>query len=353
MIAQVHITGIIGQDVFLKDVLRQLASYSKYDSIEVIIDTPGGEVSEGMAIYSFLRKSGKSITTVAKRAWSIGSIIFCAGDRRIVENTTEPILIHNPWGSISGNSADFADMAKSLKGIENDFVKFYSTIIKADEDSIRRLLDQETFLSADEALALGFATEIKGAVKAVAFLDNDITKESIMSKATKLLQALKNFVAPQALILQDATGAEVNFPELAEDAIPAVGDIAEMNGSPAEGEIVMPDGSTFVFEGGQLMEIIPAEAESEETTEDESADIEMLIKQMFEKAKADALAEAKAERDAEINSMKALYSKQLEDLNGEIVALKKLIGSEDFSNQKRNQNSKTASNGLAQTLRNK
>ena len=64
-------------------------------------------------------------------------------------------------------------------------------------------------------------------------------------------------------VIQDATGAEIDFTELPDDGVIEVGAIATINGKPAQGEYLLPDGFTYVFEAGELVEIIEPEEDAE------------------------------------------------------------------------------------------
>jgi len=361
MIAKIYVDGVIGEDTTLLDVVRQFKSYQNPESIEVHINSVGGSVDTGQAIFSFLRNAGLPVHTIAHMAYSIAATIFMAGDEREVPEGADRLMIHMPFvQNATGNSSDLDSLVKHLKSIESEFVKFYSTYTNVDEDTVRNLLENEQFLSSDEAFELGLATLISVPFKAVAFFDKEdskketINKNVIMKNAELLIAALKTFVKGKedvvALVLQDANGVEINFPDRMEDEVVEVGDKAEIDGQPASGEVVMPDGSTLVFENGILSEVKPAEGEGEEEVEEAAEanadevegdveveveanegeesdlDFEVLLEELFNKAKEDLSVEI------------AGLTKINEDLSAEIVSLKKLIGSGDVEVEKKETN---------------
>lgn len=368
MIAKIYVEGVVGEDVTLLDVVRQFKSYHNPESIEVHINSVGGSVDTGQAIFGFLRNAGIPVHTIAHQAYSIAATIFMAGDTREVPEGEDRVMIHMPFvQNATGNSSELDSLVKHLKSVESEFVKFYSTYTNVDEDTVRNLLENEQFLSASEAFELGLATVITIPFKAVAFFDKEdseklnINKNVIMKNADLLLSALKTFIQGKegvvALVLQDANGVEVNFPDKGEGEVVEVGDKAEIDNKPAEGEVIMPDGSTLVFEAGLLSEIKPAEGEPEGEPEDEAIDpaakegedkpedeaetaaedavepevnIEDYLKELFNKAK-DAAKE-------ELNETIAGLSKQNEDMSAEVIALKKLIGSDDIEVGKKETN---------------
>lgn len=330
MKAVIYIGGIIGEDTVLLDVIRQFKSYANPTEVEVHIDSVGGCVDTGMSIFNYLRNLNIPVTTIATKAFSIASSIFMAGDERIVETGEKRIMIHMPWAQVQGGSETLESVAKELKAIEKDFINFYSNYTSIDSESIKSLLQNETFLSGHEAFDLGLATVVQIPLKAVALYPSE-SKENTMTKTEKFLKALNEFFKTEeveveetetefkALMVQDANGVEINFPEVEDGVEPQVGDKAEVDGKSAEGEYIAVNGDTWVFEGGELKEIKPSEESEEEAPEEAEEveaemDIESIIKLIEESLSAQLEEKIKAEN---------------EDLKSEIKALKKLVGSED------------------------
>ncbi|WP_418513705.1 ATP-dependent Clp protease proteolytic subunit [Corallibacter sp.] len=353
--ATIYVNGVIGEDTILLDVIRQYKSFNNPSSVEVIIDSVGGCVDTGMSIFNYLRNLQLPITTIAKKAYSIAASIFLSGDIRLVESGQERVMIHFPWAEAAGTADHFENVAKELKSLEKDFAEFYSKYTSIDANSITELLKNETYLSANEALEIGIATGIKQTLQAVAIYNN-VNKEEKekMSKTKKFLKALSEFFADaselniNALVLQDANGNEIDFPEVEEGAEPQVGDKAvDSEGKAIEGEVVMPDGSTFIFETGELKEIKPVEeeVEAEESVEDNSEEVE-------------ALAEETVEDEIDIEALVAQIENSIfnkiktenDELKADINALKKLVGSEEATvsarNQVTNTNNKKSQNYL-------
>lgn len=302
MKAVLRIDGIIGEDTTLKDVIRQLKSYEEPTSVEVKIHSEGGGVEQGEAIYSYLRNLGLPITTITGKAYSIAAHIFMAGDIRIVEDVEDVLMIHFAWvDGIAGNADDLEAVVELLRETENEFAKFYSDIVDIDEDTVRELLGAETYLSGSEAVEMGFATEKKEAIKAVARFDinkfSNLNQFKMSKKENALIKALRGYLKPEvkALVLQDSDGTEIDFPDVEAGNKPQVGDKAEVDGSPIkDGSYIIPslDNAKYTFEGGTVSEIVEAETEEEaEPTEEAQA-----------KAKTKAKAKVKAEKGAETES---------------------------------------------------
>ncbi len=129
-------------------------------TIEVYINSYGGEVAEGLAIYNALKRhKAKVITYVDGFACSIASVIAMAGDERYMYNTSL-LMIHNAWAFAAGNANDMRKMADDLDIMTSSIIKAYHERCNMDEADIKALLDAETWLTAEDALDKGFATKI-------------------------------------------------------------------------------------------------------------------------------------------------------------------------------------------------
>ncbi|RAK21602.1 ATP-dependent protease ClpP protease subunit [Flavobacterium aquaticum] len=269
-IGKIYISGEIGVDCTLLDVIKQVKAQPNSDSFVVKIDSVGGFVDAGTDIYNYLRNLKKPITTITTKAYSIASVIFMAGDTRIIpEGAENAFMIHLPWMEAVGDTSALAYYLDELKTVENDLVKFYSKLLDIDSDTIHSLLRNETYLNATQALELGIATQLQKPQMAVAKLHNieEKEEEGLMKKLNKKLDSIMNMLTGKIkaeLILQDGTGMEIIFPELSEGDMPEVGEKATVDGKEANGEFLMPDGSTMVFEKGLLTEIKPEESDASE-----------------------------------------------------------------------------------------
>lgn len=130
------------------------------DHVNVHINSYGGEVAEGLAIYNVLKNSSAKVTTYCDGfACSAASVIFMAGDERIM-NSASLLMIHNAWSRASGNADDFRKQAEDLDKITQASINAYMSRVKITEDELKEKMDKETWLTAQEALSDGFATQI-------------------------------------------------------------------------------------------------------------------------------------------------------------------------------------------------
>lgn len=129
-------------------------------TLNVEINSPGGDVFTALAIYNMLKASGKTVVVkVLGVAASAASIIAMAGSKRIMPANTL-MMIHNPQTTTAGNAADHHASASTLEKIGQSMVAIYATQTGLPDAEIQKMLGVDTWMSADEALALGFATQV-------------------------------------------------------------------------------------------------------------------------------------------------------------------------------------------------
>ena len=131
------------------------------DTINVYINSYGGEVAEALAIYSALKRHSASVHTFCDGfACSAATIIFCAGDVRTM-GSIALLMIHNCMSYIGyANSEEMRKAAEDNDKINQSSINAYLTVTSLSEEKITELMDNATWLTAKEALEYGFATEI-------------------------------------------------------------------------------------------------------------------------------------------------------------------------------------------------
>jgi ATP-dependent Clp protease, protease subunit len=153
-----------------KDFIKDLkATEGKVLNVE--INSPGGDVFAGLSIYNALKMSGKEIVvTVMGVAASAASLIAMAGDKIVMPKNTF-MMIHNPWSFAMGNADELREQADTLDKIGSSLLQTYVARTGLPEDEVAAMLAKDTWLTADEALEMGFATEVADEVKANASFD--------------------------------------------------------------------------------------------------------------------------------------------------------------------------------------
>lgn len=153
------------------------------EHINVYINSYGGEVAEGLAIYNALKRHKAKVTTyVDGFACSIASVIFAAGDERIMSDTSL-LMIHNAWTWASGNANELRKQAEDLEKITQASINAYMSIVNITEEKLKEMMDNETWLNGEEAVEMGFATKlIETGEKTVA---TQSIRKSLMQKIVK------------------------------------------------------------------------------------------------------------------------------------------------------------------------
>lgn len=142
----------VSAKVFADELARIDAS-----TIHLRINSPGGDVFDGVAIYNALRAhKARVITHIDGLAASIASVIALAGDEvRMAPNAF--FMVHNPWAIAMGDAAEFRKMAETLEKIsEGAIAKTYQLKTGEDLETIETWMDDETWFTADEAKDAGF-----------------------------------------------------------------------------------------------------------------------------------------------------------------------------------------------------
>lgn len=148
-------------DVSSYRLASEIAGLDDVDIINVYINSYGGEVAEALAIYAALcRHPAKVITHCDGFAASAASVVFMAGDERYISPLGQ-LMIHEVWSSASGNAADLRKAADQLEQITESAAKAYADKVKVDADTLGDMLAEETWIDAEDALAMGFATAIE------------------------------------------------------------------------------------------------------------------------------------------------------------------------------------------------
>ena len=175
----------------------------KNSPINLHINCVGGDVFDGMAIYNILKKRTAETTVYIEGiAASMGSVIALAADKVVMaENSL--FMIHNAWGGAMGESKELKKTANLLEKISNEIADIYIKKTNLPYDKVKEMMDEETWLNADEALELGFVDSISDAIKVAAKYDvskfKNITNEEIKSKlninlkSKKMTEELKNW----------------------------------------------------------------------------------------------------------------------------------------------------------------
>lgn len=164
--------------------------------IDIYINSPGGDVSEGITIYNKLKRNkAYKRVYIDGFACSIASVIAMAGNA-IYMPKTSMMMVHNCWSRAIGNAKELRKQADDLDKINELGIAAYMSKFNGTETELRKLLDEETYLTAQECLDKGLCTKIVD--------DNEKTEELVedaLEQQTKIYNAkLKQLRAIQECI---------------------------------------------------------------------------------------------------------------------------------------------------------
>jgi len=162
-----------GDSVTAKDLSDELKNLAGVKEITLRINSPGGNVFDGLAMYNALKKfPARIVTEIDGMALSIASIIALAGDEvRMAGNAV--YMIHNPWTMTAGDAAEMRKVADQLDLVRDSLAGTYAIKTK-DRSSLEQIsewMNAETWFNSDEALKAGFVDEITDPIEIAAKYD--------------------------------------------------------------------------------------------------------------------------------------------------------------------------------------
>lgn len=166
---EIVIDGLIapesfGADFSAKQMREQLAGAG---DVLVYINSVGGVVSEGTAIYNQLRRHpGKKTVIVDGVAASIASVVAMSGDE-INMAASSTLMMHDPWSLSIGGAVDHENAAKALRTVRAAIMDAYQSRV-ADREQISAWMEAETWFTGSEAVDAGLADSVDQAIAAKA-----------------------------------------------------------------------------------------------------------------------------------------------------------------------------------------
>lgn len=313
----------------LLSVIEQAQSFPQATEYIVSVNSPGGYVDVGDAIYDYLvslKKGAKVKTVQTGLVGSIATKIFLAGDERLVDERYK-FWIHNPFQEkVTGDTDQLRAAAEQLDKTEKDLRKFYSEFSPIGDTGIDGLMKIETGLTADQCIKFGFAT---GKIQQPVFnviktnMSTPKKEDNVLDQIKALLgmkvEDKKKPVAPKAAIpanndkqnvvveLANNAGSFWIEAEALAEGVPCfmLDEAGQPTAEPvADGDYPGNDGTMITIKDGKVAKLTPGEtAPTSDSFTQEQVD------QMIH----DALAKQKSELEA---SMKT-------EISNQIMALKK------------------------------
>ncbi|EPY4382614.1 head maturation protease, ClpP-related [Klebsiella pneumoniae] len=225
----ISVFDVIGQDywgegITAKRIAGALRAMNGAD-VTVNINSPGGDMFEGLAIYNLLREYEGHVTVkVLGIAASAASIIAMAGDD-IQIGRGAFLMIHNCWLYAMGNRHDFAELAQSLEPFDTAMADIYAARSGLDIAAVQKLMGAESYIGGSDAVAKGLADSL---LSADAVSDGDESPAAALRKLDALLAKTNTPRSERRKLIKALTG---NTP----------GAVTDPDGKPGAAEDIKPE----------------------------------------------------------------------------------------------------------------
>ena len=177
-------------DYIIPAEVRELFDGIQEKEIDLHINSYGGSVFASVSIYNYLLGLDKTINTFNDGICASGaSLIFMAGQKTFMPRNTN-LMIHRASSYGWGNCNDLRKLADTLEKLDNSTVlETYKTRFKGTDEELINLIDEETWITAEEAKEFGLCDEITELKKEEPKETNNLTEEEI----TNGINLMKNF----------------------------------------------------------------------------------------------------------------------------------------------------------------
>lgn len=331
MRGKIYIIGDIGKFedskkwVELADVVAQVRKQPDATEFDVYIDSGGGYVDVGRDIRSYLESLNKPLHTIGMNiVASMATELHLMGITRQVRPNTK-YMIHLPSGGVEGTADEMAEYAKNTKAIEKRMLDYYVQRTGNTAEAIEPMLRNETWLTPEQLLDLGFITEMPMQLAAKLNINSKPNKMS-KSKADTILEKLTALLSGEKVkskIVFTSDQKELVFAEVEDEAMIQVGDTATLDGATPPEKVVLTDGRTIVFDGNAVKEIIEKEDELDEQLAAKQAELDKALSDLEAlQAKYDEVQAKHDELKTENESNKSIIAK-VEALKSEFQAVVK------------------------------
>lgn len=203
--ADIYFYDVIGDSWLGSDaatVVKEIKGL-KAKKLNVHINSPGGSVFDGIAIYNALISHNSTVTVyVDSLAASIASVIALAGNKVIIAENAM-VMIHNPWTIAAGDAAEMRKQADTLDQVGETLITTYSSRTGKDRETVRAAMDAETWFTAKEAKEWGLVTDITEALPLAACISDEV------------VAALRFTRTPEPILAGPATTESSEKPRLA------------------------------------------------------------------------------------------------------------------------------------------
>lgn len=175
-----------GDGVSPQDFIEEVKELGDAD-FNLHINSPGGFVDDGLAIYNFMNRLENHITVyIDGIAASISAVIAMVGDEIIMPENAQ-LMIHNAWTIYAGNKEDFRALADNMELIDQNLANIFHSRSGFDLKDIEQMMINETYINGIDALEMGFATEIEENKKMAACAFETLFAEDVKGFNNKIV----------------------------------------------------------------------------------------------------------------------------------------------------------------------
>jgi ATP-dependent protease ClpP protease subunit len=285
-VKKINLSGEVEIGITLKDLIKQAGDTGTFDTLIMEIASQGGSVEEGLNIMKWmdsLSGIGKEvITVVSANAYSIASLIMLVADKRYISEHAE-VMVHNPMISFMeyANANELESTMKELRELEVMLRTLYVEFANVKESDIKFLMDNETFISPEEAVRQGFADEIIN-IKPKPYAMMAKKNEINMTKTRNILNQIISAVQGKETVNQlyyNTKGGELEIYQM-NPTVYSVGDKTSVEA----GSVRLMDGTILKIDAFEIKAI---EKEIESVEEEKPAEEPMAVDVPVEEAPAE------------------------------------------------------------------
>ncbi len=193
-----YMYGVISDEQWYDDditpgmVKDALAEAGDVEFIDVYVNSPGGSVFAGHAIYNILKRSPALIRMhIDGIAASAMSVVIQAGDERFIA-VNGIVMIHNPMGGVWGYAEEMRKYADTLDTVKGTIEDTYLEKVNIERDKLIELMDAETYMNAQEAIDMGFVDSLTGENVSIQNKNGELVINSLKIDKRKYSNIYKN-----------------------------------------------------------------------------------------------------------------------------------------------------------------
>lgn len=266
--------GMYGEESFvfsLEEVQRIFAEHPEEQDVRLDIHSNGGVVSEALAIYDFLRTSGRNIHTNIEGSCHSAAVVLllAAPAQNRTANAHASALIHKVSGGVGGTVDDVEACAEYMRTLQDQVIGIYADRTNLSREEAERILNEQKERNTDELLEWGFIARINPYITNYV-AQNQPTKNTMTNIKEKLTQMGKEIVNLLGIVPQTTVVVNYDFVDKDDNVVFSTeGETADLSvGMEAkpDGVFTLADGRTVTIEGGKIAKIEEAPKDENEPT---------------------------------------------------------------------------------------